>query len=74
MSDINFNNKYWQMFESSVMKLYLYAAYLDNRKDNPKNETLIRITAVVYKLNENSVSTCNCKKFIIYCLQSKKKL
>jgi len=50
------------MFESSVMKLYLYAAYLDNRKDNPKNETLIRITAVVYKLNENSANlTSKCQ-------------
>ena len=45
------------MFESSVMKMYLYAAYLDVREENPNNETLVRITAVVYKLEENSVNS-----------------
>ena len=50
------------MFESSVMKMYLYAAYLDVREDNPNNETQIRITAVLYKLEEDSVNSLKQSK------------
>ena len=45
--DININNKYWQLYESQSVKMYLYAAYLDKRKlCNGCNGAKIRITAV----------------------------
>ena len=54
VSDINFNNQYWQVFESPSVKMYLYGAYLDTREwwNGPR----IRITAMIDKNNEKVVS------------------
>ena len=54
VSDINFNNQYWQVFESPSVKMYLYGAYLDTREwwNGPK----IRITAMIDNNDEKVVS------------------
>ena len=58
---INFNNQYWQEHSSNNKTLYLFSAYLDNRR-RQKLGSLIRIIAMIKKRGKQSLDARN------YCL------
>ena len=50
--DIQFNNKYWQVFEGKRSKYFLYAAYLDIRNRNKFPS--VRINGFIEKDKEHT--------------------
>ena len=55
--DLHFNNKYWQVFESSDGSFYLYGAYLDVRKNNRLGPT-VRILGMINRLEPKVKTYC----------------
>jgi len=55
--DIQFNNKYWQVFESSNGSFYLYGAYLDVRTNNRLGPT-VRILGMINRLEPQVKTFC----------------
>ena len=55
--DLHFNNKYWQVFESSDGSFYLYGAYLDVRKNNRLGPT-VRILGMINRLEPQVKTFC----------------
>ena len=55
--DIQFNNKYWQVFESSNGSFYLYGAYLDVRTNNRLGPT-VRILGMINSLEPQVKTFC----------------
>ena len=55
--DIHFNNKYWQVLESSNGSFYLYGAYLDVRANNRLGPT-VRVLGMINRLEPSVKTQC----------------
>ena len=55
--DLHFNNKYWQVLESSNGSFYLYGAYLDVRANNRLGPT-VRILGMINRLEPQVKTQC----------------
>merc|ERR1719264_27993 len=55
--DLHFNNKYWQVLESSNGSFYLYGAYLDVRASNRLGPT-VRILGMINRLEPQVKTHC----------------
>merc|ERR1719264_2519556 len=55
--DLHFNNKYWQVLESSNGSFYLYGAYLDVRASNRLGPT-VRVLGMINRLEPQVKTQC----------------
>ena len=55
--DLHFNNKYWQVLESSNGSFYLYGAYLDVRANNRLGPT-VRVLGMINRLEPQVKTQC----------------